>query len=201
VSTNPSIGSFDTNTNIRTVGSMLPGTSETLAVVVMLDVVAGMCGPEYLNVVEATTSSVEINLNNNTSDATAFLVAIGLAKELDGQPTAITDGKLGDSYSVTYNLLVVNAGGVTLDGVQIFEDLSALINVPNVNDATIDSTTVVATNPNMSLTPNPAYDGINNTNVLSGVDSLLLCETTTEDAIKVKVIQTRLICLIRDRAT
>jgi uncharacterized repeat protein (TIGR01451 family) len=173
VSTSPSTGLYSNNTNIWSVGAMAPGATETLDVVVMLDAASAMCSADYLNQVTATTGSVETNLLNNSDDATVSLVAIGLAKELDGQPTALTNGELGDSYSVTYNLLVVNTGGVRLDGVQIVEDLGALINVPNVNDATIDSTTVVATSPNMSLTPNPAYDGINNTNVLSGVDSLL----------------------------
>ena len=172
-SATPSTGTYALNTNIWTVGNLAPGATETLDVVVTLDAAVAMCRPEYTNQVSATSSSTETNTQNNSDDASVALVSIGLAKELDSAPTAISDGELGDSWLVTYNLLVVNTGGVELTGVQIVEDLNAIIDIPNNNDATIDPSKVTAVSDDMSLTPNPNYDGINDTNVLSGADSLL----------------------------
>ena len=166
--------SFDSGTGIWTVGTINGGASATLTITVLMDAADAQCADEYTNTVSVTSQGeTDFDPGNHSDSATANLVAIAVAKALVGQPTAVTDGELGDSFLVTYDLLVVNTGGVTLNSVRVEDNLVDLIDTPNDNDATIDATLVMVTSPDMSLTPNPGYDGRTDFNLLDGSDSLL----------------------------
>ncbi|MCK5923323.1 MAG: DUF11 domain-containing protein, partial [Methylococcales bacterium] len=171
VSNVPSAGtSFDPDTGIWTVGTLIPLASATLDLTVELIPIEGICAVDYVNNVGVTAQGqTDLNLSDNADDATALLVSIAAAKTL-GAGTPIDQGD--GTYQISYVLLVRNNGGSVLNNVQVVDDLQALINTPIENDATIDPASVTITTPDPTFTLNPAYDGTSDTNLLLGTDTL-----------------------------
>ena len=96
-------------------------------------------------------------------------VAIGTSKQVTN---AVDNGN--GTYTITYQVIVENMGGVELRNVQLAEDLSTTFTAPttfNVTDVRLIATTRAGTPaPNI----NPGFTGTGaNTNLLDGVGTLL----------------------------
>ncbi|MBT8143846.1 MAG: OmpA family protein, partial [Gammaproteobacteria bacterium] len=102
----------------------------------------------------------------NNSDPTPVtfgeMPEIGTAKALAGTPTNNGDG----TFTLTYTLFVENTGDVPLTMVQINDDLATTFAGA--------SAFVVDLVSSATLTVNSSYDGDTDTNILAGVDSLLV---------------------------
>ncbi|MEM6639518.1 MAG: OmpA family protein [Pseudomonadota bacterium] len=100
--------------------------------------------------------------NNSTPTPVTFTEnpQIGVAKAISFGPVNNGDG----TFALAYQIFVENSGDVTLSNVQVTDDLSATF--AGADEFVIDNVT------SGGLTLNPAYDGINDTNLLAGTDTL-----------------------------
>jgi uncharacterized repeat protein (TIGR01451 family) len=97
-------------------------------------------------------------------------VAIGTSKQV----TNVVDNGNG-TYTITYQVVVENMGGVELRNVQLTEDLSTTFTAPstfNVTDVRLVGTTRAGT-PAPNINPGFTGTGAPNTNLLDGVGTLL----------------------------
>jgi uncharacterized repeat protein (TIGR01451 family) len=102
-------------------------------------------------------------LTNQASVIVGERPQIGVAKALVGGIGSIGAG----AYVVTYTLQVQNYGDVVLSSVQVTDTLSLTFPSPVI--FAVNSVTASA-----GLTPNAAFDGAGDLNLLSGTDSLAL---------------------------
>ena len=100
--------------------------------------------------------------NNNEATPVTFIEnpEIGAAKTISSGPTNNGDG----THSLTYTILVENTGDVSLNSVQVAEDLSATF--AGATAISVDSVT------SGTFAVNGSYDGSTDTNLLAGTDSL-----------------------------
>ena len=96
-----------------------------------------------------------------------------IAKSIQGVPVELGDGL----YQITYNFNIENDGNVDFTILQLVDDLNAMINNPNVNGATVDNAQVAYVSGTV-LTPNAAYNGVGNNNLLTGTDVYPIGATT-----------------------
>jgi uncharacterized repeat protein (TIGR01451 family) len=141
---------------------LVPGASLTCRgeyAVTQADLDAG----EVTNLATATlgtTTSAEVS---ETLDATRA-PALALTKS-----TTSTVQQFGPIHEVTYDFTVENTGNVTLDALQITDDLTAAFAPATLfGTPTLDS---------QNLALNANYDGATDTNLLAGSDSLAVGET------------------------
>src|SRR6185436_80658 len=102
---------------------------------------------------DVTSAEVDVPVNNTLPD-------IGIAKAV----TSIVN--IGDGrHTVTFDFALTNLGSITLHNVQVGDNLNATFPGRPLSGLTLSSTP--------SLTVNPAYDGITNTNLLIGTNTLV----------------------------
>ena len=89
-----------------------------------------------------------------------------ISKEVAAIPIDLGNGQ----FEVTFNFVVENDGEVDISDLQIVDDLIAALNNPTPNGGVINSA-VVAFVSGDPLTPNPAFDGDANTDMLAGTDA------------------------------
>jgi len=120
-------------------------------------------------VVKATDPAGNIVQNDNTAPTTLpqQLPAIEAIKTLKGQPIINADG----TYSLTYNIKVNNIGNADLNNLQLIDDLSSLLPVSNVSFS----------NTSANISSNSGYDGITDTNILLGSNTLIPAESASID--------------------
>ena len=88
-----------------------------------------------------------------------------VSKEVATIPIDLGNGQ----FQVTFNFVVENDGQVDISDLQIVDDLLAALNNPTPNGGTVDSALVAFVAGDV-LTPNPAFDGVVDTNMLAGTD-------------------------------
>ena len=91
--------------------------------------------------------------------------SIVLAKEVAAPPVDLGNG----SWEVMFNFSVMNDGVVDVTDLQIQDDLLAALNNPTPNGAVVNSASVAFVS-GTPLTPNAAFDGVGNIDMLSGTD-------------------------------
>ncbi len=113
----------------------------------------------------------EAGENDPTPIDTAANAVIGLSK------SASVSTEVGLNYRSTITLRIENLGNTDLTDVQVVDDLNSVF----IGTASVISVTapVVTASGSSSLTSNAGFDGIANTNLLSGSDTLLVGETAT----------------------
>ena len=94
---------------------------------------------------------------------------IGLAKRLVGSPVEVTPGV----WDVTFEFLVRNYGNVTLDFVQVTDDLTATFGTDPFSVQSLTSSS------NLTVNTTDPYDGSTHLKLLEGSDSLLFEESGT----------------------
>ena len=99
---------------------------------------------------------------------------ISLTKDLV-EPPAVVSNEDG-SYTLTYRLVATNTGDITLENVQVVDDMSATYADAVAWDVT--GTSIPAADP---CSTNPTYDGLVNKNLLAGGDSMAVGDTCTID--------------------
>ncbi|MEO1574221.1 MAG: hypothetical protein AAFU65_04595, partial [Pseudomonadota bacterium] len=170
-------GTMDTNLLAAT-DTLMPNMSGTLTLSLTVDP-GGNLGP-YNNtaaasgvsaggmpVSDVSQSGTNVDPDNNNdpsdnSDPTPVSFdenpELGAAKAVTAGPTNNGDG----TFTVSYDVTIANTGDVALSVLQILEDLDETF--PGAAAIAIDSVTSV------DFTPNPNFDGINDTNLLAGAD-------------------------------
>ena len=100
--------------------------------------------------------------NNDEPTPVTFIEnpEIGVAKTISSGPV----NNVGSTHSLTYSILVENTGDVSLNSVQVTDDLSATF--AGAMAVSVDSVT------SGTFTVNGGYDGSTDTNLLDGTDSL-----------------------------
>jgi uncharacterized repeat protein (TIGR01451 family) len=128
---------------------------------------ATSAGGATLSDVSAAGAIPDANGNGNPADDSAPTSVsfsesprIGVAKALVTAPTNHGNG----TYSLMYRILVVNAGDVPVQGVQLADNLAATF--AGAAGFTVDSVT------GSGLSVNTLYNGAANTNLLTGVNTL-----------------------------
>ena len=123
--------------------------------------------------VDGTNIPVTLTDDPNTGvvdDATVTPVSdprIGLSKAVVGTPTSNADG----SHTVVYEMTVSNMGNRPLNSLQITDDLgSTFVGGPSIVSATVSSST---------LAVNSNYNGLTDTSLLAGTDSLAVGASST----------------------
>ena len=167
------------------------GASQTISFVVNVDT-GGNSGP-FENTAVATGSNDGVTVTDLSDDGTdpdpnpndgnpgggpdendptpVSLVSspiIGVAKRV---ANVVDNGN--DSYDVTYELVVENLGNVSLDNVQVTENLNSTF-----TGVTSFNVTNVATG-GAPLTPNLGFDGTTDFNLLAGTDTLAVGASQT----------------------
>ncbi|NET07957.1 MAG: DUF11 domain-containing protein [Symploca sp. SIO2B6] len=191
--TSPNLA-INPNFNASSDTNLLAGTdtlaiaqSETLQFVVV--VTPTDLSQDFTNQVEATGTSpagATVNdlsddgvdadpdgdgISNEPDDNTPTIInftenpVIGVAKNA----TAIADNGDG-SFTVTYDLVVENLGNVTLNNVQLTENLDETFGAGNFTVSTV-------TSPNLEINPN--FDASSDTNLLAGTDTLVVAQRET----------------------
>lgn len=139
---------------------------------VTLTVTPGAVLGSYVNAASAQGTSPSSATVNDTSNAPNVNFVedpeIGLAKAITAGPTNNADG----TYSLSYTLTLTNSGDVPLTAVQVVDDLSTSFAL--ATGFSVDSVT-----PSAGLTANNGFDGVGDTNLLSGSDSLAVSQTET----------------------
>ena len=122
-------------------------------------------------------STINTNSFNNTASASAFdptgntinssnnistplnpvVSSISINKNLTTPPRLKADG----SYDIKYSFEIKNTGSVSLDAIQIIDDLNAFSPVNNI----------AISNTSANISPNASYNGISDLAVLLGIDS------------------------------
>jgi len=121
-------------------------------------------GSDLVNTVSAVTTQVPgpmVDTAVTPLNAPSLIVS----KSLPGVPVALGNG----AYQITYNFNIENDGNVDFTNLQLVDDLNAMINNPNINGATVANAQVAYVSGTV-LTPNAAYTGTGNNNMLSGTD-------------------------------
>ncbi|WP_247234677.1 Ig-like domain-containing protein [Telluribacter sp. SYSU D00476] len=111
--------------------------------------------------------------NNNEDTPVTFTEApqLGLAKRVLTAP--VSNGN--NTFTLTYEIRVVNAGNVPLHNVQVVDNLSETFE--DATSFTVDSYSIVQQPTSTTLATNPAYSGTNaNPELLTGTGSLLVNE-------------------------
>ncbi|MFK8017821.1 MAG: hypothetical protein AB8G17_20525, partial [Gammaproteobacteria bacterium] len=179
-SVNPSFNGIGNTDLLDASDTLAVGASGTILVPVTVtpganlgpyDNVATASGdaPDGTPVTDASTDGADVDPNGNgdpgddsvpTPVSFAETPEIGTAKAVTAGPTNNGDG----TYDLTYTITVENTGDVTLNAVQIAEDLAATF-------ATADSFTVGAP-ASADFAVNGAFNGDGVTDLLAGTDTL-----------------------------
>ncbi len=96
-----------------------------------------------------------------------------VAKSLSGSPVDLGNG----AYQVTYNFVIENDGNLDIIDLQLVDDLNAMINDPNPNNASV-ANAVVSYVSGTVVTPNASYTGTGVNNMLAGSDVFPVGATT-----------------------
>ncbi|MFK8016954.1 MAG: hypothetical protein AB8G17_16115 [Gammaproteobacteria bacterium] len=164
VSDTPSVGTYDSATGIWTVGALANGAVELLQISATV-----LPSGDYLNVAEVATSDLpdpdSTPGNNDPAEDDQGQVAIappaiGAAKSVSAGPVNNGDG----TFTLTYDVLATNFGTVPLSDLQITDDLAATF--AGATGFVVDSATSVG------YAVNPGYNGVADTNLLLGTDTL-----------------------------
>ena len=160
----PSVGSYDNGTGVWTVGAIANGASETLEIDARV-----LPTGDYTNVAEVATSDLpdpDSTPGNNdpTEDdqgqAAVAPPAIGAAKSVSAGPVNNGDG----TFTLTYDVIATNFGTVPLSNLQITDDLTATF--AGALGFVVDDVSSVG------FTVNPNFNGVGDTNLLAGTDTL-----------------------------
>jgi LPXTG-site transpeptidase (sortase) family protein len=106
-----------------------------------------------------TITDADGNPSSSTLTITVNKSLIGISKQAS-TPVEVSAG----TYDITYTLLVKNYGGVTLNNIQVTDNLSTTFASPTTFSVQSKSAT--------GLTINPSFNGSTDTNLLTGMDSL-----------------------------
>lgn len=122
------------------------------------------CPTFEINPLTATSTQVSKPANPySASDLATIISGIGAAKRLvSATPTGVPN-----QYDVVYDVYIKNYGNMDVTNVQVTDDLQNINGAANVSNVSIS----FVSNP-AGLTLNSAYNGITNTNLLTGSGTL-----------------------------
>ncbi|HWS24790.1 MAG TPA: sortase [Anaerolineales bacterium] len=111
-----------------------------------------------------------------TPTATPVLPIVGLAKQIVGEPLEVGPG----TYRVTYEIIVQNSGPIDLTGIQVSDDLVDTFTDPETYPiptgfSVVDVSSLELT-VNWPVVGGVGFNGDSDTNLLTGVDTLLVGE-------------------------
>ena len=109
-------------------------------------------GSYQLGTNEITSPEVIVPINNTNPDIGITKAVTSIINRADGR------------YTVAFDIAVTNLGFITLTNVQVGDNLNAAF-----AGHALSALSVIATS---GLTVNPSYDGVSDTNLLTGADSL-----------------------------
>ncbi len=160
-------GSYASGSGVWTVGTLAPSGTAQLTIDARMEATGPWDNSAEVTALLATDPDSTPNNNvpaEDDQDNAAVTLAVpelGVAKRVVATPVNNGDG----SYTLTYEVTVENSGDVTLNGIQVVDDLAATF--VGTTGVTVDSVT------STDFTVNAGYNGTTDTNVLAGTDSLL----------------------------
>jgi len=188
ISLNPDFNGISDNNLLAGTDSFSPGEQASFRIETNVGIVP-QPGGTFLNqafatAVDANGSSISDGSHNGSNvdpegdgpldnkEPTPVTLQPGLAS-LNVEKTIISQPVLNQNgtYDLSFNITVENAGFVPLFNLKI---LDVLVDFAPINNVTIANTS-------SNLSPNPAYNGLLNTNLLTGNDALMFGESGNLD--------------------